>query len=166
MTDWQLISQKIYRYFAARHSHQDALELVQETLRRVVAKQADGRIDLARGTVLQYSYGVALNIGREFRKRRVHASLAENEIGEIYIDATIPDPEQRLILARRSIDLRNAITKLSATEAEIIALLIDHDLSMNEIASLLELPIGTIKSHISRAKQRLKEILNPGVVYE
>ncbi len=136
--------------------------MTQESLRRTVAKLNSGAIQNERGTVQQFAYGVALNVGREFHKRRRLHLLEPDKLDELPTDDSYSNSEHSLTLARRSQQLRQAIAELSSTESEIIGLLIDHDLDLSAIAQLVDLPIGTVKSHISRAKQKLKQMLNPG----
>ncbi len=56
-------------------------------------------------------------------------------------------------------DLRRAIAKLKPAEQEIILLSIDADLSLEEISEIVKLPLGTVKSHVHRAKENLKILL-------
>lgn len=53
----------------------------------------------------------------------------------------------------------SAIAELSEIEREVVVLRFVEDLSIEEIATTCSLPIGTVKSHLHRAKQDLKRIL-------
>jgi RNA polymerase sigma-70 factor (ECF subfamily) len=55
-----------------------------------------------------------------------------------------------------SIDLQRAMAVLSDAERAAIVQCYHNDLSHEEAASVLGCPVGTVKTHILRAKQKLK----------
>ncbi len=55
--------------------------------------------------------------------------------------------------------LRWAIARLKPIEQEIILLMIDEDSSLAQIAVILNMPVGTVKSHVHRAKENLRQIM-------
>jgi RNA polymerase sigma-70 factor, ECF subfamily len=70
-----------------------------------------------------------------------------------------PGPEQTLAKEEVFEIVRKALTRLSAQRSRIIRLYYDVELKISEIADLLELPEGTVKSEMHRAKQELSQIL-------
>lgn len=54
----------------------------------------------------------------------------------------------------------DAVDKLSPPQRATVLLFYRHDLGCNEIARILEIPVATVKSHLHRARQRLREILS------
>jgi RNA polymerase sigma-70 factor (ECF subfamily) len=59
-----------------------------------------------------------------------------------------------------AMDLDLALAQLSAAERQCVVLSYHEGLSHSEIAELTALPLGTIKSHIRRGSQQLKEFLS------
>ena len=57
-------------------------------------------------------------------------------------------------------DVRWALAKLSAPLRDVIELGIFQDLPYAEIAEILEIPVGTVKSRMSNALKKLKEIFD------
>lgn len=55
-------------------------------------------------------------------------------------------------------DLEQAIRKLNSDEAATISLCHSYGFSHQEVADILNMPLGTVKSNISRGKSKLKEI--------
>lgn len=53
-------------------------------------------------------------------------------------------------------DLKQAINRLPPLERQMIHLFYLDELSLQEIAAVLEIPVGTIKSRLNRARNRLK----------
>ena len=65
-----------------------------------------------------------------------------------------------------AMDLSVAFKYLGPKVKTIILLRYYHDLSVKEIAIIMNVPEGTIKSHLNRAKKELKPILREGYLYE
>jgi len=55
--------------------------------------------------------------------------------------------------------IRNLISSLPRQYSEVITLRHMQGMAYDEIASALNLPLGTVKTHLFRARERLKEIL-------
>ena len=58
-----------------------------------------------------------------------------------------------------SIDLSTALNCLKGEEKSILLLFYIEDMSINDIAKVMEMPTGTIKSHLSRGRSKLKDFL-------
>lgn len=74
--------------------------------------------------------------------------------------------ENNMNLIEHSLDLTYAFSHLSTNYKTLILLRYYHDLSIHEIADILNYPEGTIKSHLYRARQILKPILKEDYFYE
>ena len=76
------------------------------------------------------------------------------EVLEVEDDSTEPsfdDAEQ----------IHYGLSRLSLIHREMLTLFFLQDLSLEEIASVLEIPVGTVKSRLHHAKRALKVILEP-----
>ncbi|MBP7821941.1 MAG: sigma-70 family RNA polymerase sigma factor [Saprospiraceae bacterium] len=69
--------------------------------------------------------------------------------------AIVPDPEQEVIKEQRVTHMRKIIGKLSEKYRQMIELRFFEELSYEEIASELDLPLGTVKAQLFRAKELL-----------
>jgi RNA polymerase sigma-70 factor, ECF subfamily len=148
--------------------HQSA---VRASLRRLTAGNHALADDLAQETFLlayrnlksfrqeakfsTWLYRIAYNAFlAEARKRKELPLLEDQDADESagYDDAAAP-------LARTaalSIDLERAMATLSDAERAAIVQCYHNDLSHEEAAFVLGCPVGTVKTHILRAKQKLK----------
>jgi len=54
-----------------------------------------------------------------------------------------------------------ALDKLTDTQKASIVLFYQHELSIQEVADVMEMPAGTIKSHLHRARAALRQLLGP-----
>lgn len=57
------------------------------------------------------------------------------------------------------IDLEGAIKKLSAPQRAVLTLSYAEGLSQQDVAQILDIPLGTVKSHLLRGKEQLKVLL-------
>jgi len=55
-----------------------------------------------------------------------------------------------------------ALARLSRRDREILALLAWADLTYEEIAEALDVPVGTVRSRAHRARARIRELLDAG----
>jgi RNA polymerase sigma-70 factor (ECF subfamily) len=70
-----------------------------------------------------------------------------------------PDAEDRAYAAQIQQRISQALEKLSARQRAVFALRHFEDLALEEIADVLELDVGTVKAHMFRAIQKLREEL-------
>lgn len=71
-------------------------------------------------------------------------------------------PDELLHASDRNGVLQQALSALPALQRQLVALAFLRDLSHGEIAELTALPLGTVKSHLRRALQRLRHDLEIG----
>ena len=57
-------------------------------------------------------------------------------------------------------EVQQALAQLSAEQRRVIALRYGADLTEIDIAQVLGWPVGTVKSRLNRARERLRELLN------
>ena len=79
------------------------------------------------------------------------------------IRSTALNPEQSLVREQRVYLMRTVLTKLSDKYRQMIELRYFEELSYDEIAVKLNIPLGTVKAQLFRAKEILHNILlSPG----
>jgi RNA polymerase sigma-70 factor (ECF subfamily) len=71
----------------------------------------------------------------------------------------MPDPEAQVEETETLRALAEAVAELPTAYKAVIALRYEAGLSYAEIAEILELPINTVRTHLHRAKIRLREVL-------
>jgi RNA polymerase sigma factor (sigma-70 family) len=113
---------------------------------------------LQSDSALPWLYGVATNVLRNRRRsqRRHHAALARVP-REHSIDFA-DDVDGRLDDERRMRTTLHAVAKLPRREQDVLALCAWAELSYEEAAVALDLPVGTVRSRLSRARARLREL--------
>jgi RNA polymerase sigma factor (sigma-70 family) len=83
----------------------------------------------------------------------------EPEMYTVNIQSDSPDPEEALINRQRVAELREVVSQLKPTYRNLIELRYYKEYSYEEISKELNLPIGTIKAQLFRAKTLLYNIL-------
>lgn len=103
---------------------------------------------------------IAVNVARDaLRQSRPldFADLPEGEPEGISTDA--PGPEERVEETEALVRLAAAVQALPAPYRMAIALRYEAEMSYEDIASALDLPLNTVRTHLRRAKARLREVL-------
>ena len=154
-------SPRLYRYFLSRFDHAVACDLVQETLLRLVLKVEDGTYEPSRGPIMAYAFGLAHFVAREASRSssRGREFSASDKAPWNTVADKAQTPDEKLTSKRTVDSLRRAIASLPQVEQDVISLLVDRDLSLGEISTITEIPLNTIKSHVHRAKVRLRAAL-------
>jgi RNA polymerase sigma-70 factor (ECF subfamily) len=124
-------------------------DLVQDTLERAWAKLHLYR----RGTDLRaWLFTVMHNVHvNRVRATRVNDPL-EEEMPELAQRGTQPDA----LLVR---DLDRAIARLPADQRAVLLLVTLEEMSYEEVARTLGIPIGTVMSRLSRAREKLRAMM-------
>jgi RNA polymerase sigma-70 factor (ECF subfamily) len=80
-----------------------------------------------------------------------HAILPSDEAG----------PEEELILSETQHNIRNAIQSLPDKYRTVVVLRYLHDMSLQEISDVLEMPVTTVKTRVHRGREFLRKKLEP-----
>jgi RNA polymerase sigma-70 factor (ECF subfamily) len=105
-------------------------------------------------------YRIATNLcyNRLPRLRRDLAALGETTV-QAQPDARQPDPATSVEAAERRAFLREQIDRLPESYRVLVMMRFQQDLPYEEIATILSLPLGTVKTGLFRARARLREAL-------
>jgi RNA polymerase sigma factor (sigma-70 family) len=100
------------------------------------------------------------------KKRASHVSLDQTLDGEdsltpsTMIQSDVPDPESYMINRQKIKHMRNVVSKLKPRYRTLVELRYFQEYSYEEIAEELDIPIGTVKAQLFRARELLLNILN------
>ncbi len=97
------------------------------------------------------------------RKKGVHVSIENKDENEntdsIRLKSKEPNPEERLIRQQKAILLRNVVRKLKPRYQVLVELRYFKEFSYEEIAKALDLPLGTVKAQLFRAREMLFKMI-------
>jgi len=133
-----------------RNNH-DAEDIVQESFLKAYKAQENFRGGEAKTWMLSIVRNTAMDF---LRRNKVAATVAlGDQLHEPQDDS--PDPEHVLLAQSRREQVRQAISQLATEFREVIVLREIENLSYKEIASVLGIPMGTVMSRLSRARNML-----------
>ncbi len=124
-------------------------DLVQDTLERALAKGRLWRPGNLRAWLFTLMHNLFVN---QVRGERLVDYRSPDELPEAPVR-----PQQLDGLALR--DLDHALQCLPTEQREVLLLVSLEDLSYEEAARVLGIPIGTVMSRLSRARDRLRQLL-------
>ncbi len=147
----------IHRLFVLRTGNaQDADDLLQETFIKVY-------INIHRYnpayTFGQWVYTIARNTFVDYARKRQE----DMPIDEKYTAAstsTAPSPEENFINLQQRSQIKQILQRLPERYRELIVLRFFDECSYEEIAARLQLPLGTVKTRIHRAREQMLQLLS------
>ena len=149
LLEGQIPALRRYAYALVR-DHDAADDLVQDCLERALSRwylrRADGDLRAWLFTILRNLF---INAYRS-RQRRNRATSEDA--------AAALDPEARL----EARDALAALDQLPEEQKSLLLLIGVEDLSYDEAARVLGVPVGTVMSRLSRARQRLRGLIETG----
>lgn len=100
------------------------------------------------------------HLRKQKRKTAISLTMEEEEDGqELELPDCDPLPEEQVLKKEAAQQLQRAMGKLEEDARLILTLRVVEDLSYEQIAQIMDLKIGTVKSRLARARERLKNIL-------
>ncbi len=146
----------VHGYLQRRLDANLADELAAQTF--LVAFDGRSRFDRSRSESRPWLFGIATNLAHNHRRhelvelRTLAAMRPENGAGIDGVEARVDAERMRSLLA-------GALADLPTEESDVLCLLVWAELSQTEIADALAIPLGTVKSRLSRARGRLQSAL-------
>jgi RNA polymerase sigma factor (sigma-70 family) len=155
----------LFRYLARRVGVDDAETMLGEMF--CIAFERRATYDPDRPDARPWLYGIATNLiahrhRREGRRQRAIVRLqserAVDDGPEEQFDPTAAGVAARVDAASGWPTIAAAIAELPAGERDALVLYVWEDLSYAEIADALDVPVGTVRSRLNRARSRLREL--------
>ncbi len=136
-------------------------DLAQEVFLRLYRGMQHFRGD---SQITTYLYRIILNVAQDEWKRRrlqqTHTSLSEPDANwEERLASPERNAEQVLSGRQLGSQLAASLAELSEPERAAIVLFHQEDCTYEQIALVLNLPIGTVRTHLHRGRQKLKKLM-------
>lgn len=150
----------IYRYVVARLGADAAADIASEVFVRAFENRRS--YDLERPLARPWLYGIAANLIRDSlrsRSRRRRAYLRTAGFGddpEADLDAALDRAHAEVMMPKINI----ALSKLRTGDREVLLLFAVGGLSYEEVAAAVGIPVGTVRSRLSRSRQRIGELID------
>ncbi|GGX65361.1 RNA polymerase sigma factor [Streptomyces fructofermentans] len=145
----------IHRYAARRLGGHAADDVTADTF--LTAFRVRARYDVSRASARPWLYGIAAHlIGRQ-RRKEVRGLRALARTGRDPVAAGWVEDTADLVADRAP--LADALAALSAADRHVLLLVAWADLTYQEVAEALGIPVGTVRSRLNRARRKVRAAL-------
>jgi len=147
---------RLRRYARALlHNRELADDLVQDTLERALDRAAlfTPGTDL-RAWLFTIMHNLFANQARRASVRALHVSVDDEYVDER--EFAVPASQTRSLEVR---DLDAALQRLPHEQRAVVLLVGLEEMSYAEVASMLDVPIGTVMSRLSRGREKLRTLM-------
>jgi RNA polymerase sigma-70 factor (ECF subfamily) len=156
----------LYSYALVLSRNQaDAEDLVQETCVRALRAMDRLRPDSnAKSWLFTILRNIWLN---ELRRRKIAPNVGDSdsdEYGANRVADSSKDPYAAYLTDSECERVRYAIEQLPVEFREVVLLREYEELSYEEIAAMLQCPVGTVMSRLARARSKLRELVEPATM--
>ncbi|MHB9852563.1 RNA polymerase sigma factor [Streptomyces sp. Tue6028] len=149
----------IHRYAARRLGDAAADDITADTF--LVAFRIRSRYDRTRANARPWLYGIAGNLIGKQRRAEVRALRALARTGHDPLAASrgefwLEDTDSRIAAQG---PLAGALAGLSAPDRHVLLLVAWAELTYQEVAEALDVPVGTVRSRLNRARRKVRTSL-------
>jgi RNA polymerase sigma factor (sigma-70 family) len=147
----------IYNYCFRRIGNRATAQDMLSTVFLEAWRRRDTELQL--DTALPWLFGIATNVIRHQRRseRRFAAALSRLPRPEAEPDLA-GDADERVDVELQARDAVHALGRLPKREQDVYVLCVGMELSYEDAAAALGVPVGTVRSRLSRARGRLREL--------
>jgi RNA polymerase sigma-70 factor (ECF subfamily) len=165
---------RIFRLLIALLHDEDAADtLTQECFLKAYKKRSSFR---GESSVDTWLYRIAVNLARDHQRnkrqgfwKKLFADVRDDEDEQPVLD-TVADrrstAEVNMLVQEEVEKVWQTVRRLSPNQREVFVLRFAEEMALDEISQTLEMEVGTVKSHLSRAltavRKRLEEHRNGG----
>jgi RNA polymerase sigma-70 factor (ECF subfamily) len=152
----------VFRYLVRRVGVDEAEALLGDVFRVGFEKRAS--YDCERPNARPWLYGIATNLLAHHRRseaRRIGATarlLARRTAGDDSTDWAADQLVNRLDAEELWPRVADAVAALPEGERDALLLYVWEELSYEEIARALDVPVGTVRSRLNRARENVREL--------
>ncbi len=150
----------IFRYLVRRVGPDTGAELASEVFAIAFERRATYRVETDNAR--PWLYGIAANLARRQArtwKRQRRAGKRIQHVDAVWLD---PAAEERIDAQNLRAVLADAVSKLRSDDREALLMHSLTELTYREIAEALAIPIGTVRSRMSRARRQVRDTLLAG----
>jgi RNA polymerase sigma factor (sigma-70 family) len=149
---------QIHRYLARRLGRDIADDLTAETF--LAAFRRRHRYDLDRTDARPWLYGIATNLvgqhrREEAREYQLRQAVVRDRDPDCHADQVVADVTAQAVRPM----LLAALANLSQADRDVLVLIGWEELTYDEVARALAIPVGTVRSRLNRARKKVREAL-------
>jgi RNA polymerase sigma-70 factor, ECF subfamily len=148
----------VFRYLVRRVGVDDAEGLLGEVFRVAFEKRAT--YDGERPNARPWLYGIATNLLARHRRSEMRRIRATARLMARQYPSSDPADEVAATVDAMELwpQVADAVAQLPEEERDALLLYVWEELSYQEIAAAMAVPVGTVKSRLNRAREHLREL--------
>jgi RNA polymerase sigma factor (sigma-70 family) len=159
---------ELYRYLRRRVGGGLAADLAAETFVTAFARRGAYRADTRDAR--PWLYGIAHNLLRnhvraERRQFTAYARHGADPLADPDASTAFATADARADWAIASRKLAQILATMPSRDRDVLLLFAWADMSYAEIAKALNIPVGTVRSRLNRARQQLRALVNDGALH-
>lgn len=137
-----------------------AIEIVQETMLKIWLKSH--LYDESKGAALTWIYSVARNVKFDILRKLKHQNdwVQGDDLWPVLCEEHDPERLPREFHSIVSQELDSLVNSLPPTQSEVVRMICLQGASHQDVADALGVPLGTVKSRLRLALQKMKEALD------
>ncbi|HEX3841539.1 MAG TPA: RNA polymerase sigma factor [Acidimicrobiales bacterium] len=155
----------LHRYISKRVGRRDVEDLVGETF--AVAFRSRRTYDLTRPDARPWLFGIATNLVRHHWRSEGRRLRREGTAMPIVEDYENPSEEavSNVFFRAHAEPIARALGQLDDVYLDVLLLVAGPGFSYEEVSVALGIPVGTVRSRLSRARRQLRELLGASGQY-
>jgi RNA polymerase sigma factor (sigma-70 family) len=149
-------------YLVRRVNRPSAEDLLGELFR--IAFESRHRYDLTRPDARPWLYGIAANLVLKHHRSTRRSFSAVQRLTRQDRPTGVPFDDRivdAMASSERALQVTGLLDQLAPDDRETILLFAWENLSYQQIAEALEIPVGTVRSRINRVRRQLRELSPP-----
>jgi RNA polymerase sigma-70 factor (ECF subfamily) len=148
----------VHRYLARRLGREAADDLVAETF--LVAFGKRKRYDQSRADARPWLYGIATNLVSQHRRDEARQLRLRNALSP---EPDVASHAEQVVaqVAAQAMGrlLGTALAELSTGDRDVLLLIAWEGLTYDQVAPALDIPVGTVRSRLNRARKLVRDVL-------
>jgi RNA polymerase sigma factor (sigma-70 family) len=148
-------AETVFRYLARRIGPDNASDLLADVFLAAFGDRCRYRSDFP--TALPWLYGIASNLLRKhFRRRAGELRMLDRLVAQSEADDLVDAVAGAIDAHRQVRAMAKLLEELAPGERDVLLLYAWEALTYEEIATALEIPVGTVRSRLNRTRRRLR----------
>ena len=152
----------IRNYFLSKYPSQQSYQMIEELIQEVMIKvwQKSASYDPSKAAASTWIFTLARNTRIDMlRRQNKYANTSSIETEDVWEDTTENGPYTFLTHKRDELRIKESLQSLPQEQATVIRKVYMEAKSHSEVAAELEIPLGTIKSRVRLAQNKLQALL-------